>query len=162
VDDVEVVAEREVLIDDFNSERGGVARTANADLVSFKDVIAVIDFVDTRDAFDQGGFTCAVIADERGDLSWVDVKVDATQYMDGTKRFIYSAERKDCFSHKSASGFLYLLFFGGGELRDVNGATVVYLWGIYEERIPRIQGGKKREARRITPTGPALLIFRLT
>lgn len=52
--------------------------------------------------------------------------------------------------------------FLGGELRDVNGATLVYLWGIYEERIPRIQGGKKREARRITPTGPALLIFRLT
>ena len=41
----------------------------------------------------------------------------------------------------------------------MNGATVVYLWGIYEERIPRIQGGKKREARRITPTGPFLLVI---
>ena len=85
MDDVEVVTEREVLIHNFNTERGGVARTANADLVSFKDVIAVIDFVNSRDALDQGGFTCAIIADERGDLSWVDVEVNATQYMDGTE-----------------------------------------------------------------------------
>ena len=70
VDDVEVVAQREVLVDDLDAERVGVA-SARGPCTGWpsKRYLAVVERVDARDALDQRALAGAVVTDQRGDLA---------------------------------------------------------------------------------------------
>ena len=50
LDDVEIVAQREVLVDDLDAEAGRIARAADADRLALPDDLAGIRFVDAGDA----------------------------------------------------------------------------------------------------------------
>ncbi|BCJ52300.1 hypothetical protein Asp14428_37750 [Actinoplanes sp. NBRC 14428] len=88
LDDVEVVAEGEVLVDDFDAEGGGVAGGVDGDLVAVEGDRAGVDGVDAADAFDEGGFSGAVVADQGGDFAGVDGESDVVQDLDGTEAFV--------------------------------------------------------------------------
>ena len=88
LDDVEVVAEREVLVDDLDAERGGVARAVDGDRLALEQNSPGVDGVDPADALDQSGLAGAVVADERGDLAGVDGEVDVVQHLDGAEALV--------------------------------------------------------------------------
>ena len=52
--DVQVVAQREVLVDDLDAERRGVARAVDGDLLALEQVVTGVIGVDTGDDLDQG------------------------------------------------------------------------------------------------------------
>src|ERR1700722_3398755 len=81
-DDVEVVAQREVLVNGRDAEAGRVLRRVQVDLLALPEHLAVIRRVDAGHAFDQRGLARAVVAEQRGDLSGRDVEVDAVQRLD--------------------------------------------------------------------------------
>ena len=76
LDDVEVVAEREILVDDLDPELGRVLRPGDRDLLSLEVDVALVDRVDPGDALDQGRLAGAVVADERHHLAGADLEVD--------------------------------------------------------------------------------------
>ena len=85
LDDVQVVAEREVLVDDLDAERGRVARAVDRHRLALEEEVARVDRVDPADALDQGGLAGAVVTDERGDLAGVRGEVDARRTCTGPK-----------------------------------------------------------------------------
>ena len=82
LDDVEVVAEREVLVDDLDPEPRRVLRAVDRDLLAVEVHVAVVDRVDPGDALDQRRLAGAVVADERHHLARADVEVDVGQRLD--------------------------------------------------------------------------------
>jgi hypothetical protein len=92
LDDVEVVAEGEVLIDDLDAQRGRVPRTADADGAALEEELAGIGGVDAADAFDEGRLAGAVVADERGHLAGAHRQVDGTEHLDGTEALLDPAQ----------------------------------------------------------------------
>ena len=69
LDDVEVVAEREILVDDLDPELGRVLRAADRDLLAVEEHLALVHRVDAGDALDQRRLAGAVVADERHHLA---------------------------------------------------------------------------------------------
>ena len=76
LDDVEVVAEREILVDDLDPELRRVLRPADRDLLPVEPGLALVDRVDAGDALDQRRLAGAVVADERHDLARAHLEVD--------------------------------------------------------------------------------------
>ena len=64
-DDVEVVGEREVLVDDLDPELGGVARTVDDDRRPVEPHLALVEGVDPDDALDRAS-TCRPRCRRRG------------------------------------------------------------------------------------------------
>ena len=83
--DVEVVGQREVLVDDLDPELGGVLRAVDGDLVALEQHVPRVDRVDARDALDERRLACAVVADERHDLARADVEVDLVERLHGAE-----------------------------------------------------------------------------
>ena len=80
MDDVEVVAQREVLVDDLDAEV--VARPpggADVRRLALEEDLAGVEREDPRDALDHRRLAGAVVADERGDLTGSGDQVDAAQ-----------------------------------------------------------------------------------
>ena len=88
LDDVEVVAEREVLVDDLDAQGAGVARAVDLDGLAVEQVVAGVDRVDPADALDEGGLAGAVVSDQRGHLSEMDGEVDVVQDLYGTEALV--------------------------------------------------------------------------
>ncbi len=84
-DDVEVVAERQILVDGGHAELGGVVGGANRDALAAPVDLAVVGFVDAGDHLDQCRLAGAVVADQRGNASRRDVEVDVVERGDGTE-----------------------------------------------------------------------------
>ena len=82
LDDVEVVGEREVLVDDLDAEVRGVLRPVDVDRRALEEDLAAVDRVDAGDALDQRRLAGAVVADERHDLAGGDVEVHLVQRLD--------------------------------------------------------------------------------
>jgi hypothetical protein len=78
LDDVEVVAQREVLVDRVDAEGSGVARGADAHRLALPVDLAAVRRVDAGDALDEHRLAGAVVADEGGHLArpHVEVHVD--------------------------------------------------------------------------------------
>ena len=89
--DVEVVAQREVLIDDLDAELGRVTGGVDRDRLAVEAVLAGVGGVDAADALDQRGLAGAVVADERGDLAGVGGEVHITEDLDGAEALVHSA-----------------------------------------------------------------------
>ena len=82
LDDVEVVAEREVLVDDLDPELGGVLRAVDVHRLAVDDDLAAVRRVRAGDALDQGRLAGAVVADERHHLTGTDLEVDLAERLD--------------------------------------------------------------------------------
>ena len=79
LDDVEVVAEREILVDDLDPELGRVLRAVDRDPLAVEEDLAAVDRVDAGDALDQRRLAGAVVADERHDLAVAHLEVDVVE-----------------------------------------------------------------------------------
>src|SRR4029079_5794016 len=88
VHDIEVVAQREVLIDDLDPERVGVFRAVDRGRRALEDHLAGVERLYACDALDQGALSCAVVADEGGDLSRTNVKIHIPEDVDGAETLI--------------------------------------------------------------------------
>ena len=79
LDDVEVVAEREILVDDLDPEPRRVLRAVDRDRLAVEEHLARVDRVDPRDALDQRRLAGAVVADERHHLAVAHLEVDVAR-----------------------------------------------------------------------------------
>ena len=93
VDDVEVVAQREVLVDDLDAE--GVASLGPCTVTGLpsKRYSPASNAWMPAIALDQGALAGAVVADEGGDLPGSDVEVDAAQDVDGAEALVGCSRR---------------------------------------------------------------------
>src|SRR3954462_15562234 len=83
LDDVQVLAECEVLVDDLDAERRGVVRRAQRGRLAVEQHFARIIRLDACEPLDQRGLAGAVVADERAHLAGVDLHVHALEHLDG-------------------------------------------------------------------------------
>jgi hypothetical protein len=81
-DDVEVVAERQILVDRGDPERRGVRRFVNGDRPPLPPDLAGVGGADTGDHLDQRGLSGAVVADKadkRDDLAGIHLQAGVGQ-----------------------------------------------------------------------------------
>ncbi len=99
-DDVEVVAEREVLVDGRDAEGLGVLGAADPDRAALPGDGALVDGVDPGDRLDQRGLSGTVVADQGDDLTGVDVEVDVGECLDSAEALGDRAQRQyGCACH---------------------------------------------------------------
>ena len=85
LDDVEVVAEREILVDDLDPELRRVLRAVDVDRVAVEHDLAAVRCMDAGDALDQRRLAGAVVADEGHDLTGPDLELDVRERLDGAE-----------------------------------------------------------------------------
>src|SRR5256885_1000186 len=85
LDDVEVVSQRQVLIDGLDAQARGVARVVDVDRMALPGDLAVVYLVDARDALGEHRLTGAVVSAQCGHLPGRDVEVDVVQGLDRTE-----------------------------------------------------------------------------
>ncbi len=86
LDDVEVVAEREILVHDLDPELRRVLRPVDVHLLAAEEDLAGVVAVDAGDALDERRLSGAVVADERHDLARAHLEVDVGQRLHGAER----------------------------------------------------------------------------
>ena len=86
-DDVEVVAQREVLVDGRDPERRRIGWTRDRDDAALPQERAFVGSVDAADQLDERRLAGAVVADQRDDLAGVDVELDVGQRLDRPEAF---------------------------------------------------------------------------
>ena len=107
LDDVEVVGERQVLVDDLDAETGRLLGAGDGHRLPLPDQLALIDRVDPGDALDQGRLAGAVVADEGHDLAVGRAQVRATQGVDRAEALEDSLRLQQVrFAHRSLSSLV--------------------------------------------------------
>jgi len=84
-DDVEVVAEREVLIDRRDPDVGGVRGRVDPHLLAVEDELALVGRPHAGDRLDERRLPSAVVAHERDDLPRVDGELHLGQRLHGAE-----------------------------------------------------------------------------
>jgi hypothetical protein len=101
---VEVVAEREVLIDGGDAEAVGVGRVVDRHpLVARHDGAAVLR-VHPGEDLHQGGLAGAVVSDQRDHFAAVDIEVDAGERLHGAEVLVDPAKRHHQFTGVGLGG----------------------------------------------------------
>ena len=101
LDDVEVVAEREILVDDLDPELRRVLRAVDRDLLAVEEDLAGVVAVDAGDALDERRLAGAVVADERHDLARAHLEVDVGQRLHRAERLREVADLEEwCVAHE--------------------------------------------------------------
>jgi hypothetical protein len=85
LDDVEVVAEGEILVDDLDPEAAGVLRSVDRDVLPVRVDIAPVHRVDAGDALDQRRLAGAVVAYEGHHLTGPHLEVDIVERCHGAE-----------------------------------------------------------------------------
>lgn len=93
-DDIEVVAEREVLVDGGDPQMLGVVRAADVDGAAPPFEGARVGRLDPRDHLDQGGLPRAVVAHQGDDLTGVDLQIDVPERLDRAEALEDPAQRQ--------------------------------------------------------------------
>ncbi len=93
--DVQVVAEREVLVHDLDAQRGRVTRIADRHRLSVEQVLPGVDAVDARDALDQRRLAGAVVTDQSGHLAGIDRQVDVVQHLHRAETLVHPPQFQD-------------------------------------------------------------------
>ena len=99
LDDVEVVAEGQVLVDGLDAEARCVPRVVDVDRLAVPEDLAVVGLVDTRYALCEYGFAGAVVAAQRRDLAGGEVEVDAVQRLHGSEVLVDAADLEEWLGH---------------------------------------------------------------
>ena len=101
LDDVEVVAQREILVHDLDPELGRVLRAVDRDRLAVEEDLAGVVAVDAGDALDERRLAGAVVADERHDLAGPHLEVDIGQRLHGAERLREVADLEEwCVAHE--------------------------------------------------------------
>jgi hypothetical protein len=79
---VEIVREREVLVDDLDAESGRVPRAVDRHRLPLEPNLALVEGMDPDHALDQRRLSGAVVADERHHLAATDLEVDPVERAD--------------------------------------------------------------------------------
>ena len=95
LDHIQVVAEREVLVDDLDPERVGVAGPVDGHGLALEEVLTLVEAVDPGDALDQRALAGAVVAHQRGDLAAAYVEVHTAEHMDGPEALLDATQAED-------------------------------------------------------------------
>jgi hypothetical protein len=95
LDDVEVVAERQVLIHGLDPESGSFAGCPDVNGLPLPGDLTALRSVDPGDALDQHRLPGAVVAGERGDLAGRHVEVDADECLHGPEVLVDPAEPQE-------------------------------------------------------------------
>ena len=95
LDDVEVVAEREVLVDDLDPEVRRVPRAGDVNAVAFEVDLARVDRVDAGDGFDQRRLARAVVTDEGHHLAPPHLEIDVRERLHGAEGLGDAAKLED-------------------------------------------------------------------
>src|SRR4029078_10987497 len=90
LDDVEVVAQREVLVDGLDPERGRITRRANPRRLALPQDLAGIGCVDPRDALDEHRLAGAVVAGQGGYLAGGYLEIDVDERVNGAEALAYA------------------------------------------------------------------------
>ena len=85
LDDIEVVAEREILVDGFDAEARCIVRRADLHLAAFEKYLSCVGRVRPGDALDERRLAGSVVAAQRDYLAGIDVEVDIGQRLHGTE-----------------------------------------------------------------------------
>ena len=85
--DVQVVTQREILVDGLDAERGRLARCANPDRLSIPEDLPMFRGMDPGDGLDRHRLAGPVVADQRGNLARIDLEVGAFQRPDAAEAF---------------------------------------------------------------------------
>ena len=93
-DDVDVVAQREVLVDGRDAQVLGVVRPVDLDGLALPLDDALIDGVHAGDRLDQRGLSGAVVADQGDHFTGVDLQLDVGERLDGTEPLGDPAQRQ--------------------------------------------------------------------
>ena len=93
--DVEVVAQREVLVHDLDAEMGGIPRRVQVAVLAVDEDFALVVGLDTGETLDQGRLSGAVVADEGSDLAGVDLQVHALEDADRAERLLHADQLDD-------------------------------------------------------------------
>ena len=88
--DVEVVAQREVLVHDLDAEVRRLARVVEVHDLAVELHLALVVGLHAGEALDQGRLAGAVVADERGDLAGVGLEDTPLRTLTGPKLFLTS------------------------------------------------------------------------
>jgi hypothetical protein len=88
LDDVEVVAQRKVLVHDLDAEGGRLAGAVDGDRVAVEADLAGIGAVDAGQALHQCRLARPVVPDQCGHLTPVDVEIDIVQHVHGTEALV--------------------------------------------------------------------------
>ena len=97
LDDVEVVAQREILVDDLDPEVRRVLRAVDRDGLAVEDDLAAVGVVDAGDALDQRRLAGAVVTDERHHLTCSHLEVDLGECLDRAEVLRHSPELEEWF-----------------------------------------------------------------
>ena len=99
LDDVEVVAQREVLVNGLDPEPRRVARAADVDRLAVPEELAVVRRVGPRDDLRQHRLAGAVVTAEGRDLAGGNVQVDAVEGLHGSEVFVNAANLEQGLRH---------------------------------------------------------------
>ena len=105
LDDVQVVREREVLVDDLDTEPRGVLGSVDRHGRALEDDLTLVGGMDPGDALDERGLARAVVADEGHDLAGGNAEVHLVQRLDGPEalRDPPQLENRVAFGHRIRS-----------------------------------------------------------
>src|SRR2546421_12814022 len=92
LDDVQVVRQRQVLIDRLDAKARGVARVVDVDRPALPEDLAVVDLVDAGDTFGQDRLAGAVVPAQGGHLPVRDVEVDVVQRLDRAEVLVQASD----------------------------------------------------------------------
>src|SRR5260370_4296741 len=92
---VEIVAQRKVLIDRLNTEPLGILGRFDADRVSVYQDVALVNRVDTGQNLDESGLARPIVADDGKDLPAIEVELDAFQGGDGSEGLLNALDLDD-------------------------------------------------------------------
>src|SRR5262249_7451334 len=100
LDDVEVVAQSEILVDDLDPELCRLLGAVDRHLAPLKEGFPLVHRVNPRDALDQRRLAGAVVADESHDLAVTDLEVDVAERLNRAERLRDAAELEEwCVGH---------------------------------------------------------------
>ena len=86
--DVEVVAQRQVLVHELDAQRSGVVWCVHVRRLALEDVFAGVDGVAAADALDQRGLARTVVTDKRGDLAGPSAERDVLENVHGSEALV--------------------------------------------------------------------------
>src|SRR4051794_7720027 len=101
--DVEVIGERQVLVDGLDAALAGVAGACEGGPLALVPELAVVRLEDARDHLDEGGFAGPVVAGERQDLAAAQLEADLLERVDAAEALADLVAAQDGLGHQPSS-----------------------------------------------------------
>ncbi len=100
--DVEIVGERQVLVDRLDPDAARVHRARELDWLAVEDDLAVFRRMDAGDAFDEGRLARAVVAEQAHHLAACDVEAHVVDRDESAEDFCQVADGEQGLAHCAA------------------------------------------------------------